>query len=107
MMEGRVRILETYPKSEEIIKLLSPVFMQLQTLYSTSDYAEQNCHVFVIRLYRFNSAYQLNIIEGILKIVGTNKKYEEIISFDLILCAFRNFYYSVVKRKRPCLFWVY
>ena len=44
IMEGRVKIVETYLKSEE---LLSPICMHLQALYSTSDYVEQNCHVLV------------------------------------------------------------
>ena len=39
-------------------------------------------------------------MEGKLKILGTNKKSEEIISFYLIFRAFDHFYCDVVKRKR-------
>ena len=44
IMEGRVKILETL-KIWRNYKLFSPIFMNLQTLYSTVDYIEQNCHV--------------------------------------------------------------
>ena len=33
--------------------------MHLQTLYSMSDYIEQNCHVFVTTIYNLNLAGQL------------------------------------------------
>ena len=42
-------------------------------------------------------------MEGKLKILETNKKSEEIISFYLIFRAFDHFYCDVVKRKCPCL----
>ena len=41
-------------------------------------------------------------IEGKLKILGTNKKSEEIICIYLVFYAFGHFYCDVVKRKRPC-----
>ena len=46
-------------------------------------------------------------IEGKLKILGRNKKHEEIISFYLIFCVYRHFYCDFVKRKCPCLVGTY
>ena len=52
IMEGRVEILVTNPKAEEIISFY-PIFSCIsKTLYSTSDYVEQNCHVLVTILYK-------------------------------------------------------
>ena len=44
-MEGSVKILETYPNSEEITSFYPIFWGILQTLY-TSEYVEQNGHVF-------------------------------------------------------------
>ena len=52
-------MLETHKKSEEIISILSQIFMHLKNLYGTSDYVEQNCHVLVATLYNLNLACQL------------------------------------------------
>ena len=53
------------------------------------------------------SRLSAHITEGKLKLLGTNKKSEEIISLYLIFCSFGDFYWNVVKRKHPCLFGVY
>ena len=46
-------------------------------------------------------------MEGKLKILGTNKKSEEIIQVSLIFCPFGDFYCNVVKRKCPFLIRLY
>ena len=57
-MEGKPKILRINPKSEEIISFY-PIFLCiLQTLYSISDYIEQNCHFLVTTLYNLNLTYQ-------------------------------------------------
>ena len=55
IMEGRLKISETYQTSEEIISFYRQF---LQTLYSTSNYIEENCHVLVTSLYNLNLACQ-------------------------------------------------
>ena len=83
-MEGKPKISGTNPKPEEIINFY-PIFLCiLQTLYSTSDYVEQNSHVLVTVIYNLST----HIIEGKLKILETNHKYEEILHFYLIFCVF-------------------
>ena len=47
LMEGRVKILEEYPKSEEIISFLSHI--DFQTIVAI--YVEQKCHVLDTTLY--------------------------------------------------------
>ena len=96
-MEGRVKILETYPKSEEIISFYTQ-FSNTVSLYS--NYIA----MFWLRLFLPQSLLSAYITEGKLKILGTNKKSEEIISLHLIFCAFGHFYCDFLKRKRPvCL----
>ena len=56
-MEGKVKILETYPKSEEI-KSFDPTFSHICRLLLCSDYIEQNCHVLVATLCNLNFACQ-------------------------------------------------
>ena len=52
--------------------------MHLQTLYSTSDYIEQNCHVL-----------STHKIEGNLKILGINKKsMKKLLAFTSYLVHF-------------------
>ena len=53
-MEGIVKILETYPKSEEIISFYPHIFVHLQTFI----HVDQNCHVLVTRIYNLNFAWQ-------------------------------------------------
>ena len=71
--------------------------MHLQTLYSTCDYVEQNGHVLVTTIYNL-------ILLVSLKILGINKKSEDIITFYLIFHVFGHFYCDVIKRKHSCLF---
>ena len=51
IMDGRVKVLETYPKSEEIISFY-PIFSSIYRLLQR--YIEQNCHVLVTTLYNLN-----------------------------------------------------
>ena len=79
-MEGRVKILKTYSKSEEIISFYSPIFMHLQTLHR---------RVLVTTFYNLRPACQ-HINEGNLKILETNYKFEKkkksSMSLSHILC---------------------
>ena len=93
IMEGRVKILETYPKSEEIISFY-PIFSSI-CIYKRC--VEQNCHVLVTTLYTSISLVSTHINEGKLKILDRNKKYEDIICFYLKFCAFMSFYCDVVE----------
>ena len=75
-MKGRVRILETYPKSEEIINFI-PHFRAFADFYTSSDYLEQKCHVLVTRLYNLNlNTYNVSMSTrmkgGTLKMLETN-----------------------------------
>ena len=54
LIDRGLKILEMYPKIWRNYKLLSPIFIHLQTLYSTGDYVEQNCPVLVLRLYHLS-----------------------------------------------------
>ena len=47
IMEGKPKISGTNPKPEEITSFYPILLCILHTLYSTSDYVEQNCHVLV------------------------------------------------------------
>ena len=48
-MEGSVKILETYPESEEIISFYPHPFADFYNV-------EENCHVLVTTLYNLNLA---------------------------------------------------
>ena len=61
-----------------------PNFHAFTNLYSNGDYVEQNCCVLVTTIYNPHSHLSAHIIEGKLKILGTNQKSEEIISFYLV-----------------------
>ena len=102
-MEGRIKILEIYPKSEEIISFYPYFFIHLQTFIAKRW--ELPCFGYDILLPK--SRLTTHKMEGKLKILGTNKKSEEIIQVSLIFWAFGNFNCDVVKRKRPCLIGVY
>ena len=57
ILEGKPKVLRTCPKTKNY-KLLSHILCILQTLYSTCDYVEQNCHVLVTVIYNLNLASQ-------------------------------------------------
>ena len=54
VMERRVKLLEKYPKSEEVNKLWPHIFVHMQTFILSSDYVEQKCHALVTTLYNLN-----------------------------------------------------
>ena len=66
-MEGKLEILGKYLKFEEIISFYSIFSSIMQTLYSTSDDVQQNCHVLVTTVYNFNLACQHIQLKGNLK----------------------------------------
>ena len=57
-MEGRDKILETYPKSEEITAFLPNFQAFADFINEYCDYVEQNCHVLVTSIYNLNLACQ-------------------------------------------------
>ena len=54
-MEGRVKILETHPKPEDI-NTFTPHFHVFADFIHASDNVEQNCHVLVMTLYNLKLA---------------------------------------------------
>ena len=71
-------------------KLLSPIFMLLQTSYSTRNY-EQNCHVLVATIYNLNLACQLILMKKNLKYweqTRNLKKFLAFISYFVHLATF-------------------
>ena len=66
-MNGRVKILEIYPKSEEIMSFY-PKFLCFCRLYTVLAITfQQNCHVLVTTLYNLNLTYQQLLQKEILK----------------------------------------
>ena len=53
IMEGRVKVLETYPKCEEIIRFY-PNFFAFADFYTGRDYIEQKWHVLLLTLYNLS-----------------------------------------------------
>ena len=106
IMEGRVKILETYSKSEEIISF-SPQFSCICRLYTVLAITLSRTAMFWLRRVITQFCLSAYITEGKLKILRTNKKSEEIISLYHVFRAFGHFYCDVVKRNHPCLFRVY
>ena len=64
IMAGRVKILEIYLKSEEIISFY-PYFHPFADFYKR--YVEQNCHILVTTLYNLNFTCRLIQIKENLK----------------------------------------
>ena len=55
--------------------------MHLQTLYSTIDYVEQNCHVLVATMYNFNLACQLTKLKENLKYWEQTRNMKKLLAF--------------------------
>ena len=92
IMEGRVKILEACPKSEEIIRF----HCQFSCICRHGT-------VLAIMLNR-TARLSAHLTEGKHKILGTNKKSEEIIRVYLIFPALGHFYFDVVKRNNAHIF---
>ena len=90
-MEARVEISETYLVFQ---KAFGDFITVLANLSRTA--------MLWLRQFIITSILWAHIIEEKLKILGTNKKSEETVSFYLIFCAFGHFYWDVLKRKYSC-----
>ena len=99
-MAVRLKILDTYPKPEEIISFY-PQFSGICRLYTVLVITLNRTAMFWLRLFITSFCLSADITDGKLKILGINEKSEEIISF-LIFCASGHFYCHVVKKKCPC-----
>ena len=53
IMEGRVKVLETYQKCEEIIRFY-PNFFAFADFYTGRDYIEQKWHVLLLTVYNLS-----------------------------------------------------
>ena len=65
IMEGKLKILETNPKSEKIISFYTIFSCILQILYSTSNYIELDCPALVTILFTLNLTCQHIILENL------------------------------------------
>ena len=98
-MEGKPKILWTNPKSEEIISFY-PIFLCiLQTLYSISDYIQQNCHFLVTTLYNLNLTCQHIQLKENLNYWKQTTNLKKFCTFILYFCVFMDFNCDVVKRN--------
>ena len=90
IIKGKLKILETYPKSEEIAHFY-PIFLTFVAFLSS--FVEQNCHVLISKLQHFITSIRLvNTYNGRkLKTLGTIQKTEDIVHICLIVYAFGDF----------------
>ena len=85
-MEEKLKLLGTYLESEEIISFYPKFLCILQTLHSTSDYVEQNCHVLVTTVYNFNLACQHIYLKENLKYWKQTGNMKKLQALPHILC---------------------
>ena len=97
-MEGRIKILEIYPKSEEIISFYPHIFIHLQTIMVNKRYVKQNCHVLVTTFYNPKACLTTHIMEEKLKILGTTRNLKKLYTFLSHFVHFEDFYCDVVLR---------